>query len=775
MAPNYEKHRHDIGLVRADASTQVGLMLAHDQYDKPLYRTIIDKYFPAPRYSSAPDYGAFDPENEMWLIGDDHRSGFGMYIYDDNDAKRYHESFGCDLRFKDVAYLSNGGTAITNPQFPTLAIVNGNMELAATGWTGGNGRSASHPVSGAFSWEVQSGTTPAYQDLAGWDNIYRGTVIKCTCHAWADAGNSVRISITDGTDTTYSSYHSGSSSDETLTVTHKINVTTGSKIGLQMHAAVAATGFFDDYAITYQPIKGSPIKGVDFNDLHYLAAGNSIFKLDATATGLTAVYTLPATITSLAVMTISGTDYLFIAQGLAAAYYYMVAAETFTISTATDKYYQYFCVYNTATPTMAGNDTNSTIRTTVNPLNGGTAWSAQTQVDKDFYDITGLHTQGGTLYISKEDTVYYLNSSGAVQSDLAPELLPLKKSTDNGKNSIYWKDNWYFPWGEQSLFESGSANDFKSPGLYCTESSTFSGQVFAVTGDDSFLYLITDNSTKVEVLAARYETVDGETRFVIHPIQEITLAGCNAAWVSSFYRKSLYIASTDSTQNLYFIPLPISYGDIPDDANAAFATGGYCTTPWLHGNFKATIKAFTELTLSMGHTYDVDIYWTAAYQILGDTTWTTIGNFKGASGNMIETIAIPADSGGTEPVSYMIRFKFTGVTDDTDITPIMLSYHVKATLYPDARNIYELAVRSGDNILDKNGVPLKDCDAAYIRTVMAEMRDATWPQTFYDPWGTSHTVKLLPSEPFSQIVYDEQFRPIEEIYFLRLQETTIHT
>ena len=41
--PHYLKEKHDIGILRSDGSTYVGLMLAQDENKTPIYREIFDK------------------------------------------------------------------------------------------------------------------------------------------------------------------------------------------------------------------------------------------------------------------------------------------------------------------------------------------------------------------------------------------------------------------------------------------------------------------------------------------------------------------------------------------------------------------------------------------------------------------------------------------------------------------------------------------------------------------------------------------------------------
>jgi hypothetical protein len=765
--PVYVHERHDVGIVRTDG-TKVGLMLARDQYDNPIYQTTFDKPFAAPRYSSSPDYGSFDPENEIWMIGTDWRSGFGLEVANSDDPYRYYSSLGCDLRHRGQVLLSWGTNtiAVTTPTtvistWPTFA----NLNCEATGTWSAGARDATHAHSGTYGWKVTN--TTAAQSATNWTTDWQSKQFVVKAWVWDAAAANSTIEIYDGVGSTASAAHSGGSSFEQLTATHTLNA---SATELTIRFISGATdawfddaGIFTDYVAT--AASGDNLQ-VEYNDETYAAMGNVLAKLNAAGTVFTKVLTLPDIVTD---MEVFSDDNLYIAMGFDTAYNYINTSETLTAATDANPFYEFFATVHTASPTLYGNDAVNKIRSTVDPTAGGTAWGAQTTVDSSTYSIIDLKTWKGSLYIRKTDTVYYLDSSSNVQDDLCPELESLYSSTFTTRMFV-WKNKLYIPAGSQSLLETdATTNTFLDPSNYCTNLSDFVGVVEAVSGDEQYLYVAINNSANVEILAGREEAISGTTSWVWHPLIE-TAGQPPYLHVSTKVAKRLWINPEK------YMPLPTTYGDITGDGNRSFITGGTWETPWLHGNFRATPKAFTELTLDMGHTYDENVYWTVKYKILGDTAWTTIGNFDGASGNMVETIAIPADSGSVEPSSNMMKLQFTGVTDSTSLTPILLSYHLKGVLYPTTRNIIECAIVAGEEVRDKDGQPLDGTSAADVRTVLEEARDATFPFTFYDPWGTSHTVKMLSMSPFSRIIKDEQEpEKIKEIFQVRLQKTPIHS
>jgi len=764
MADYFDASRHDISLTDPSTSDVLGFVLKRKD-GKPVYAEYDGKYLADQFFTDAATQSNLDPEKELLLGQSDWRSGFGLTIYDPDDVKRYESSYGCDLRFKNRTTLSYGATSISAPSSTSLSVTNGTME-ADSHWTNG-ARSDVLKQGGTYSWKVGHGVT-AYGDET-WDNAYRKCYITVSGYIYQGGlnANTANIGIDDGVGATWSANSATTTAWTAVTVGRMLDGS-ATQLRIEMKNTDDADDdcYFDTLTISVQPTTGVPIKGVDFNAVHYVPFGNILTKLNGTGDGWTQVATFPATITDLAPMTISGTDYLFIACGLSDEYWYMTTAEAFTESNAAAPNYQFMEVVFTTAATMYGNDTNSTIRSTINPLNGGTAWSAATQVDNDYNDITSLFSESGALYIGKEDKPYYLDSSGNVQNDLAPECEALL-STTSGKIVMIWQGEIYYAVGAQGLLEIGTANTWVSPALYCTDLSDFNGKVSGLAADDMWLFAALNNSTKVEILAARDETIDGSTQWVWHPLKELTMTGCNAMWVSSIYQKRLWIASATSGQAIQYIPLPSGYGDVTSDTNRSFATGGYFTTPFLHGNFKETTKGLISITATLGHSYDADIYWTLSYKKLGDTDWTSLGNAVGTSTNRTHTLYRT-----TSTTSPMFQFKFVGVTDTANTSPELLSYSAKMILYPTIRKLIFCTVRVGDNVTDKAGLTTSN-KTVLQKTCLNNARNATWLVSFTDIDGTSAKAKLLPLPsdiPRRIPIRDEKGKTIEWEYNLLLLE-----
>lgn len=781
MTTHFKANRHDFSITDPSASHKMGFVV--DRKDGFHYQELDGKALVDLYASDSPTQSNTNPEEELLLgQGPDWRAGFGKEYWNSSDPTRYFSSIGCDLRFVSGAIA--GPTPQTH-SFPTVSAVptvqNGGMDTdtywdhseANVSWGADSGRTGGGiALSGSGeknTWQYIEGWTPGVQyTVTGW------------CKG-ADSSNKVRVQVADGTQTISSTYNETSSWVEKTAQITVASTAEYLKINFNASCAGGDACCVDDASIAMDSAAGAvAYTGVirahaEYNDDIYYSLDKKILRFDDSTGASVLIWQFAANITGLEVFQVSGVDYLFVALGTATAYEYLRASTYysagFTTSTATDKYFTYFKWVHTTADTLYGaveDDKSNSIRSTVNPLNDGTAWSDQTIVGDAASAIQGQLEDEGALYIPKEDTIYYLDSSGNVQSDLAPELVALKCSTSN-QNADVWLGNIYTQAGTQALLEIGTSNTWRTPAEYTTNNSDFNGRVQALAHDDQWLYAILDNSTKVEVVAGRLETIDGTSTWVWHPIAEITLDGCQAAWVSSVYKKRLWIASTLSTDSLYFIDLYTGYGDVTSDANRVFKTDAYFITPWLHGDFKTDQKALIKMTATLGHSYDVDVYWECWYQTLGGT-WTDMGDLKGSATSMTAELFRT-----TSTTSTMFRFMFVAKTDTTNVTPELLTYVAKLILYPDPKRIIFTRVKVGRGVLDKDGNQFKD-KYTLQKNCLENIRNATWPITMTDLDGATKYVKLLPlprNIPYREVVSKEKNEVTEWAYNLLLLEVPL--
>ncbi len=799
MADSFVFGRHDLGIEDTDGSI-LGLMCAKDK-GVPLYEEHDSKYLSDQYYTNTPDQTYIDPEKEIPLVQSDYRSGFGLEVADPTDPLRYYASYGMDLRHRGMAIAGWKTTGIAIPTYPAK-IADPGMEAwddanNLTNWTLNQisgtlvlDREPTTTHSGTFSAKITSEggeEGELYQDVPTWNNNYQGKQI--TVKAWirtSDPANT-KLRINDGVGTTEQAA-SLTNTFEEVTVTRTLDGSaTRIRIGtwLQSGTTVYTDGFSSDI-----PYADGVKAFADFNDLLYTGGGNILWKLNGAGNGWTLVESFitaeagdPAgMITDLEPFpnsTAAGEDILLIARGVSLLYYEMTAAEGFTISdlSVNAKFLQRV---DAATPVMWASVSDYEIKKSADPAAGGTAWSGITTVDTSFNAITDFITKSGALYICKEDMIYYLDSNEAVQNDLAPKLRILTSPT-SGKNAITDGDKIMYPAGDQSLLEiDGTTLTWRTPATYATNLSDFNGRVFAVSFDDQYWFVALDNSTKVEILAGREEVISGATRFVWHPIHEMTLTGVETMFVSPVFQKRLWIASTSSSDSIFYLPLPKGYGDIINDGNRDFETDTYFYTSWRHGGFKADDKSYYKATATLGHTFDTDIYFELHYKKLGDSTWTDAGDFKGTATDRKPVLFIPVDGSSNKPTSTMMYFKIVAKTDDVLKTPQLLNFDVRAILYPPRTDVILTRITAAQETTLRDG-QTETNQTNVIKTLMDNIEDSTWPRKFYpidyNPTDNNFIyVKPLPlprGTKKREVIKDEQGREKEYAYNLFLQEVKL--
>jgi hypothetical protein len=772
----YNADLHDIGIKDPVSGKTIGMMVTRNKNNAPDWLTYDDEYLAQQIYTDA-GYGALPPEKEIAIRQDDWRAGFGEYIFD--DPKRYYKTTNMDMRTKGMGKASPLLNTINKPdKTNTPLITNAGMELE-TGWVYNTDvtRSSTYKQAGTYSIclhvdDDETITTSQY--LFGWTP---GVEYTFTCYAmrtqslggtWA----TFKIGIDDGVTTTYSSA-SYSKTFVQLTATKTLS-TSAKYMKLILWANIIGTGggqesfnYFDTAtieagstatAITYS---GVIVDSVAFNGNQYFTLGKYLCKLNSTGDTLLNGYVFDTEITDLEVFY----DKLYIALGLDTDYYEMDSDAVFTAADSTEKKFKYFKSVYATTPVMWGVDGANTIRGNINPEAGGEEWSGQTEVGADFDEITALWTKQGSLYIRKEDTVWYLNEDGQPMNDFAPELEFITYA-DGDKNALVWLGKTYMPAGKTLLEEDSGVLTWRSPSKYCVGLPEFIGEIEALAGDEEWLYAaIHDNVNDcTQIVAGRTEVIDNYSQWVWHSILELTdIVNMEFMFISSVYEKRLYIASRDEADDLTYITL--------DEDALTYQTGGEMVTPQLHANFKNDTKAYVKLTVELGHDYDENIYIEAYYMKPQDSAWTDIGDFKGTATSRVESIYLPLDSSDAPASANNIQLKFVAVTDDDEKTPILKSYDLRAILYAPRRSIISTTVRCANHLTLKNGL-IEESEFNSIKTTLDRCISATYPIEIIDPFGDTMSVKFLPlpsTTPRTFIFKSEKMREPELHYNLYLQ------
>lgn len=579
MASDYLKTRHDIAVTNVESggsgSDLIGMMLAQKQDGSIAYEEYDAQTFADQFFTGAASPVNVNPEEELILTQDDWRSGFGLEYYDPNDPLRYRSSIGMDLSNKGMAIAGPTPTQLSAPDPDGVPeIINPGMELA-TGWDVSDTNvtySTAQKEAGAQSIRIESSTDTASQYLLGWTPGVQYT-FTAQVRGWGNSSYKGYIGISDGVSSDSWSTGRYTTSFDEETITHEMHANAKYlKIIFKVDTGGGVNHtYFDTAAISVADSSGADTyTGVcrawgEFNDKLWFVRDTYLCALNSAGDRPLTAFKFSANITDLEAFT---DDRFYIALGFSTAYEYMDTNYKITTSDRSTDKFQFFKTVHTTADTMYGNASNNEIYSLTTPHNNnGTQWTGPTTVGDDANDITRLEEKSGALYIMKTDMPYYLDSDGNPQNDLAEELKTDTSST-SGKATFLWKKKLYINAGDQVLLETdGTTNTFRNPADYSTSLPDFVGAIQGLAGDGFWLFVIVDNSDKIEVLKCRDETIGSTTSWVIHPFAEITLSGCERAFVSSVCQKRLWISSTKNTDSLYYVPLPTGYGDIAGSSN----------------------------------------------------------------------------------------------------------------------------------------------------------------------------------------------------------------
>lgn len=644
------------------------------------FRIIDSPLLPQTLITGSASPSNIQPEKRIQISQVDWRKGIQDFLL--KDEHKYYDSNNCDARMKGQVILSPKKlTDISFPDMPpTATLTDGGLEIWVDAnnlfnWTKtGNGvlRNSTVKHGGSFSAKnaTDPGTGTIYQDIS-WNNLYRLHTFTFTC--WASRTSSscwVKISIDDGVEATQSdAINTLSDTWQQGTITRKLDA---NATRLRLIITYSVIGgqhiYWDDAALTYTADShGAVVDTVEFGDNIIVAMGNCLWNI---ASG-SAVYlhAFPKTITDLCVFK----NRLYIAQGWADEYFYTSALVTFTECTLSNSTAKYMSNVGNAQFWIA--DTVNTMRVSGNPINGGTSFSTPYTVRSSAWQITGLVDHDEIVFVRKQDQPYYL--SGA---DVFP-LLPIsaEASTTYTYGLYRWGECLYIPSGVGSLYEydieSGRATVI-SPASYAPGSYKYDEEITAICHDGTYLYVAVDDTSRITILAGRWENVDGDTDWYWHPLYDKESNDIKAMLISSLSgNKRLYAGTDTYTDGIYSFIVPINYSTIFSETAYYFEASGTLITPWLTSNFPTEKKFWKSIDItSICITGKTSI--TPYYRVKGGS-WVAMAN---CTTNALKDIVIPigecypdetTDSREIGVSSERIQFSFVMATTSDGYTPIL--------------------------------------------------------------------------------------------------------
>ena len=724
---------YDLSLQQDSSSEEYGLMLAKDAKGIKLWRKEDAPSLSPQFFTTSAEYAAVPPLQELVIAQDLWHAGFGQQNSElpSTEDKRYRSTVSADARFKGRILPGPGTGTLTAPTLSNLIIPNADFEGAGI-WAvaSGNGswddQNSTQAKAGTYSGKFTAGTsvTIVAQSLF-WTTDYQSKEVIFTCWIY-QTSNVWDIGIYDGVGVTYSSRSTDYNAWIQLTVTRTLDA---SATELTLRLRCSNTGgsliaYFDeaDATVALAP-SGNYVTGIDFNGATYITRGAFLQKYIGSGNWI-GFSQFDANITDLAVFG----DQLLVAIGTSNKLYYSAPDDDTSWTQDDAAQFEFMAVK----PGVRIYGNTSTFefdwQTAIDSVLAG----AVTVGDKDAAITDMLVHTDALVYVMKEDQPFQINASDAV-IPILPDAR-YEQATTSGKNAISWKGDLFIPLGTQTLTRWRSATDIEdvSPALFAPGEEDYGDRVLALAADARWQFVIIDNSTLVEVLAVRRETIDTITDWRYHPIQQVTLGTVNYAFVSNVGTKRLWLLP-DSADAPTFVYLPENYADPANDSNYNFATSAVFYTPWYDGGFPDITKAITSFTL-LSANLNANRTVTVKYQYLGDSSWTALGSAFVSSPSATKFIT-------TEDTGKKIRFEITLATNDAADPPEVLGYIARGALMPTKLKQFTFAVRVADKIENIKGLPAP-WPASEVATALNAMDAEVWPVILRDKEDTDYTVKF---------------------------------
>ncbi len=634
-----------------------------------------------------------DPERSVWVIVGDQRGGIGIEEMDETKDVGRSWWTDCNDRWRDHLFLPEApSAAITavGAYYPGYIKDTGleiwNDATHLTNWTfaGTNGtlsQNTATPDSGTYAATITAsgaGGGTLTQTLVSWHNDCRGVSVTVTARAKASGGgDSWTIRLDDGIGTTDSAANTSATYAD-MTVTRALNAgaTKLDVILIFTTGGGGVAGSIDSISSNI-PYSAAINHMVNFNTKLYLAAGNTLWRLNTAGTGFdyqlvcfTGAGRTANTGISALFTTVNST--LMILCGDTGQYYYTTDGITYTITTDTthgingDKgihwgnmafkistagQIEYTTTPNTATPTYTHNgliDTKSL----------GTVTGLMTYANETGTNIIYAATTGGL----------FAHDYTHAEWDATELRVPI--SDDNGKGLVVQNGALYYSAGSSLLKFAISANGVTvenvSPNKDNGLPDEYNGVITKlIDGYGGEFYALVDTSL---VAGTRYSSVLLHDAWGWHVIWSDGVANraMGGGVISTDFAYRLWWSAGTS---IYYAPLNrIKINPLKVTTTYSSAAGYH--SPWFDANWSTGRKlALNVKTFCTGTAAGITV--TTQYRLDHATTaigstWTTLDSI-GAAGAGVITTSLFASGVGT--LFNAIQFRYAFSTNNTAITP----------------------------------------------------------------------------------------------------------
>ncbi len=384
---------------------------------------------------------------------------------------------------------------------------------------------------------------------------------------------------------------------------------------------------------------------------------------------------------------------VFAGIGASTAYKYSTDDITWTTSTLTDKFANYFLV----SPDLTGltevlwkaKTPNEVARaqTGINDATGDDDWRTPNFVGDTTANITKLFLLNNQLMVGRVDGLWHLDSDGNTHQQ-RPDLLA-NRSTDNFKYVTEWQAGIYHS-EIDGMGEIWSYNNYEPMGpLFRTGDISKRGDIVGEAADKDWLYVAVDEGTNTIIYKGREVRKDGDLRWEWCPW---VFAGTNAVSTMTV------VQHTTSDRRLWF-----GYGtqtayvilsDNPtDDSAARFASSG-----------------FVRMSYDLGSDLINDKQWqSAVLQVAGGATGETVQvKYRKDTDTSASSIIAAAATNGTYESNFSsaltskrIQYELHLASNTVTATPEVSYFQAKGVEKPTVVRIHEAVYRMGDKPTDR--------------------------------------------------------------------------
>lgn len=340
--------------------------------------------------------------------------------------------------------------------------------------------------------------------------------------------------------------------------------------------------------------------------------------------------------------------------------------------------------------TAAGALTNS-----VNPADGGTSWSAATQLGHSSMTFNALINLDDVLYGFADEGIFSYDGTNTSDVFWANTL----SHASNGKFAFAWVNKKiYFNFGRGTLMEfDPDSNRRTLRPVWKAQHPELGGVITAIHGDSTHLYFaIKNHAGNTYIMKGEPESTEENATFAFHTWAYLGDNDCNAiqivrVGVPETANPSALFGYGATAKN--FI-LPREGYRLEDDSNVRYDTGG--------GNiFGAFLDVGTQeypKLVNGGRLFCKNLSSARTVQLLfSQDDNTTTASVLTAVDNNLREVAIT-------PVSFhTIRYQMTLATDVNTQSPRVLGATLTATPNPPRKRQWQMVLKVGDDIAPRGG------------------------------------------------------------------------